>query len=315
MKKYAYMLFVIIMVICTTNFAQAASSVENGHLYYIKNVRSGKYLTADSNKNIYQGSLANNENQRFYMNSETINKVKYYSIVSDMDSNYRLDIDNAVDANFQNVKLFTQNSSYPSAQRFKLLKLSNYRYQIMPQLSSTRVLDVENASTASGANVQLYTKRSSNDSLVNAQLWEFEPATTSLLSWRLVRDKHLDWYAKNSSYADKIEDAAAVWNSYKSKVIRKDNLLRTREVTIVDATNLGGAVGVTNVNGTISLNTKIMKNYTDSQIKNVIVHELGHALGMGHIDDTANVLYYTVNSTTTLKASNKKSYDLAYAKY
>lgn len=58
-----------------------------------------------------------------------------------------------------------------------------------------------------------------------------------------------------------------------------------------------------------------MKDYTDDQIKNVIVHELGHALGMGHIDDKANVLYYTVNSTTTLKASNKKSYDLAYAKY
>lgn len=158
MKKIMYLMLVAIMIVSSSNFAQAADAVKNGHLYYIKNVRSGLYLTANSQNNIYQGTLTNNESQRFFMKRETVNSVKYYAIVSDMNSNYRLDIDNAVDANYQNVKLFVENSAYASAQRFKLLKQSNYRYQIMPQLSSTRVLDVENASTASGANVQLYTK-------------------------------------------------------------------------------------------------------------------------------------------------------------
>lgn len=150
---------------------------------------------------------------------------------------------------------------------------------------------------------------------MNAQLWEFIPVATSLLSWDLVDNKHLDWYAGDSAYADKIEAAAKVWNDYKSNVIRKDNLLRTREVTFVDVTNLGGAVAVTNANGTISLNTSILKDSTDSQILNTIAHELGHALGMGHIDDSTNLLYYQQNGVTTLKKSNKESYDLAYARY
>lgn len=317
MKKIICLLLVVSTVFIPISSAFAVDTVSSYGMYYIRNARSGKYLTTDSSLNVFQSDLSYESNQRFLlMPSKVVNGTSYYVITSDMNSAYRLDIDNAVDANYQNVKLFVSNEDQSEAQNFRFITQSNSSYQIMPELSSTRVLDVENASTASGANVQLYQKRSSSDTYVGAQQWFLESAETSLLSWDLVVSKHLDWDADGTIYSDYVEDAAEIWNSYKSNVIRKDNLFRSCEVTIIDSSETGSAVAQT-VSGekVIRINTEKTANFSDNAIKNLLAHELGHALGMGHINDSSNVLYYAVNNTIVLDSKNKTSYDMAYERY
>ena len=41
------------------------------------------------------------------------------------------------------------------------------------------------------------------------------------------------------------------------------------------------------------------------------MHEMGHALGLGD-NDSADVMYGTKSSTTTLTTNDKRSYDISY---
>ncbi len=314
MKKVLSVILALLMLLTLLNYSSLAS-VDNHNLYYIKNAKSGKYLTV-SNGNIIQSDLNNEEHQRFRIESSCrSNNTQYYNIITELDYDYRIDVDGALDQVYQNIKVFTENSDYPAAQSFCFIPQSNGTYQIMPLLSNNKVLDVENASTSSGANIQLYTQRSESDSNVSAQQWYLVSVKTSLLSWDLVSLKHLDWDASDSSYESYVEFGANVWNSYKSDVIRKDNLLRTCELKIIDEPNVGNAVAYTTTNGQIIINTTTFASLSDEFKKNTLIHELGHALGMGHINDSSNVLYYAVNSTITLDSKNQFSYDLAYERY
>ena len=129
--------------------------------------------------------------------------------------------------------------------------------------------------------------------------------------------KHLD-YSCSSDFSSYAASAANVWNSYRSGVIRKYiALIRPKDVTIVSSDGLEEDIAaVTDYNSKqIQVNLSLWSGYTDSQKINLLAHELGHALGMGHLDDSANILYYAVNSTTVLKTNNKSSYDTAYAGY
>ena len=127
--------------------------------------------------------------------------------------------------------------------------------------------------------------------------------------------KHLDWKS-TSKYSGLITDAADIWNGYKSGVIRKKILLRSLEVTISDINIQSDFCAHTDfINDKIELNDFYMVNYTDNVNTNIIAHELGHALGMGHINSSSNVLGLAANETVVLRDSNKDSYDLAYSMY
>lgn len=51
-----------------------------------------------------------------------------------------------------------------------------------------------------------------------------------------------------------------------------------------------------------------------SALLNTLIHEFGHALGLGH-NDVNDVMYYKANSVTTLSTNDKRSYDAAYSHY
>ena len=197
----------------------------------------------------------------------------------------------------------------------KYLKKHN-NHKLMPKLSTTRVLDVANASISDNANVQLFTKHADSSQYATAQNWFLYKAAKSLLSWDLVDSgKHLDYYADDSAYKSYVETAVSVWNGHKQGVIREDNLLRTREVEVVDFQTLENASGLMDPNGTLKINSSFMNSVEENKKINLLVHEIGHALGMGHITGKNNVMSYVVNTKITLTESNTVSYDMAYDRY
>ncbi len=57
-----------------------------------------------------------------------------------------------------------------------------------------------------------------------------------------------------------------------------------------------------------------MKKLTLNQRRNVMIHELGHALGLAH-NTKEDVIFSYVTSRITLSGNDKASYNAAYRKY
>lgn len=142
----------------------------------------------------------------------------------------------------------------------------------------------------------------------------FAWGTLSLLSWDLVDSgKHMD-YTDNTAYT--ITTGIAVWNTYKSGVIRVDAWNTINDVTYSDVDNLGtDIVGQTSSNGTIKFARDYMDYLTSTQRKNVVIHETGHALRLGHRDEDDSVMLPYVTTITTLSQGDKNNYDYAYDYY
>jgi|LSQX01.2.fsa_nt_gb hypothetical protein len=308
----------ILIFVSPTCFAYGPTEFEHDHLYYIQNQNSGKYLTVNGN-NIEQRSLSYNQNQRFFVRFiKSSDGFDYYSFIPDCCKGYKIDVENAWDINGANIGIYGDNTYVPSAQNFRFILNSNLRYQIMPEVSSTRVFDVANASTLDGANIALFTRRSINDSLVTAQQFKLYTVELSVMSYNCVdSSKHLD-YSCESMFSDCAEFAKDTWNGYKAGVVRKYiPIIRPKDISIIGKQTLpAGIAGITYfVEKEIHISIAVWDTLTGNQRNNLVIHEIGHALGMGHIDDTSNVLYYAVNSTISLESANRDSYDFAYSQY
>ena len=121
-------------------------------------------------------------------------------------------------------------------------------------------------------------------------------------------------YKNNSSYA--VKDGIAVWNKYKSGVIRPDSANTVNDVTYSDVESLGGdTAGRASSNGTIKFSKQYMKNYNKKQRLNVIIHETGHALRLGHRDEIDSVMQKNVSEVTELSSGDKRNYGWAYDNY
>lgn len=294
-----------------------SAHIYSGKVYYIMNKNSKKYITVSSNNYLVQKPLDNTENQRFLATRvETINGIDYYEFVSDKDHNLYIDVDGAADINNTLIKVYNKNDSFSHAQRFRLIANPDGKtYKIMPKLSQTRVIEVQNCSTANNAAIQLFSRHPDNHNYSPAQEWYIYYAKKSIITWNCVDSgKHLDWQA-TTKYENIIPQAAAVWNGYKSGVIRKDNVLSLNDVTISDNAGLGGSAALTYPEGRIELNTTVLDSCSQNARLNTIIHELGHALGMGHLNRSDNVINWFMNETVVLDDFNRNSYDMAYSNY
>ncbi len=139
--------------------------------------------------------------------------------------------------------------------------------------------------------------------------------TVSLNSfWLADSGKHLDWGGK-TKYDSYVPDAARVWNSHKSGIIQKDTVIARQDVVFRDIKEESKVLGVTKLKErSIELNTYRMDKASDNVRLSVIIHEFGHALGLGH-NDPADVMYEENRGVIELTTSDKKSYDAAYERY
>lgn len=144
----------------------ASSTLTSNQIYYIKNKRTGKYLTASSSSSGATLSLQNFSKgnlQKFkFTLAETTSGIQYYTIVLNSNNNLKVNITNSSNADGVRIGLTTTASA--NAQRFRfILNTANGQnsYRIMPKLSSTRVFSVAN-NLGTGVPIYLYGNNSSS---------------------------------------------------------------------------------------------------------------------------------------------------------
>lgn len=132
--------------------------------------------------------------------------------------------------------------------------------------------------------------------------------------------KHCDWDANQSKYEHLVSAGASTWNSYRS-VFRRDTISVIQDVRITDVNRAGnGWSGATSLGmGSIQLNKAYMdrSDWSDSNRRHTVYHELGHALGLG---ENNNGLEITIMRQGKLENINLTiddvaSFDAAYARY
>ncbi|MCL2513935.1 MAG: RICIN domain-containing protein, partial [Oscillospiraceae bacterium] len=135
--------------------------------FYIRNVNSGKYMTAVSvtsgGGDLVQKTFTGNTSQQFKLTSKGSG---YYTITPMNATSLRVDVCNMNPANYSNVGLFTDNTAYyPGAQFFKFVSATTlYSYKIAPKCSlenndtslRNQVLEIAAASTADGADIRMW---------------------------------------------------------------------------------------------------------------------------------------------------------------
>ena len=140
---------------------------------------------------------------------------------------------------------------------------------------------------------------------------EESQAAVQVLTWNLTdTGKHLDWDGK-TVFKTQFNSAVKVWNSYKKGVIRKDNITRLQDMVVSDYFEVSSTAGVTCNDGTLRFNKFVMLSLSKTQQKNVCIHELGHALGLGH-NTKKDIMYPYVTNRVKLSKNDKRSYDYVY---
>ena len=177
LKKILIFLTSILIVCLSVSYGSVVVNADDwlisGQYYYIKNVRSGKYLDVDhantsDGTNILQWQFTGAENQKWHIIYLSGGDYKF---VSALDSSKVLTIADATGNNGVNAILKTFDNSVK--QKFGIMHYSNTTHQIRSGASGyNKCLTVENASCNNAANVFQYQyNETGNDQ------WLIEPAT------------------------------------------------------------------------------------------------------------------------------------------
>lgn len=184
--------------------------VPSSGLYYLKNKRSGKYLTANvyNGGNAYQSDFTGSSNQKWYISQ--VEGTVYFTIRTE-NQNYSLDVysgeineANSVSGNADgsNIQVFGNNSG--NNQRWRFVRNWNGTYKILSALSTNRGLTVYNASNADNANCILYTH---NVNFTYNDDWTIEPC--NLTEANLFSFTDINGYGINTDYnMDEVKDIA-----------------------------------------------------------------------------------------------------------
>jgi len=133
---------------------------------------------------------------------------------------------------------------------------------------------------------------------------------------------HLDWDS-NTKYLSDCNTAQSVWNGYKSGVIRKDSFWVIEDIFVsdyYDSTETRFAYRRQS-NSTINFNDYYFvlgnsQSLTAEQRTKTVIHEFGHALGLGHnTSSNPAIMRQGRFEYKTLHQDDKDSFDEAEKAY
>lgn len=171
---------VIVYIEDATNPLEGTLSVPNeSNRFYIKNKRSGKYLTTSSTTgvgNVYQSNFTGESNQQWVLESCGTNS-DYYTIRL-YGTNLVLDVycgSNTPSGNTNGANIQVHSSNGGTNQKWKFVRNWNGTYKILSNLSNDlKGVVVQNASISDGTSCILYTH---NVNFTYNDDWTIEPVT------------------------------------------------------------------------------------------------------------------------------------------
>ena len=298
----------MILLMCVTNicnkpieskiYASTIPTVKTG-VYYIRNMKNGLYLDVDN-----AGTADGTNVQVWTANKSNAQKWK----VIKLDSNTYIlrtlvkesmalkcgGYSNAVTG-----YAGTSNSISSIADEFKWTIKRNNDGTIFLGVYSSRgshYLDCYGGGLAKGTNV-IYSYFNGNPSM----RWILEDVNNniSVLGWNLVDSSgHIDWTSK-TKYSKYVTNAIDTWNSYTDNIFTEDKWYTINDLTISDYNGVDEPTlaGYTTASGDILLNTYVIDSLNDSNKyvsdalkENIILHELGHAIGLDHTTRFGDVM-------------------------
>jgi len=139
----------------------------------------------------------------------------------------------------------------------------------------------------------------------------------SVMSWDLVYGKVCVWQAGSTKYKSYVTTGTNKWNAHISTFREYGGSWTIIGVTISDVNKPKVPwVGATSNLGYMYFNMHFMDQTTttDTERQNIVMHELGHALGLDHNKST-DIMWEKHSSKVTLSANDKASYDYAATRY
>lgn len=317
--KTILLCFAFFMVFQLNNLVCAAETpgITNEYVYNIRNRNSGKYLNVNygtdaDGTNVNQFDYDGSEEQKFTMMYADVDKCYWiYAFCSDTRV---LDVYRPLQNN-ANVDIWTDNDW--DAQLWKVESLGNGYYSIKLAYNTNLALTAYGTANGGGSGTS---STSAGNVFVSTytgaanQQWSFE-RVPGLIDWDLVNsDKRLYWTG-STNYMTQYSSAVNTWNGVISGLISETHVMANK-VTISDYYEANTNVaGVTSSLGTIKFNSYYMDGYPSSIKENVCVHELGHALRLGHSREAASVMLYITSSTTSPSTMDRWNLFQAYNYY
>ena len=271
---------------------------------YIRNASNGKYLAMSDDEYIdgeeveLQEGIEDETAQWWIVRQ---NEDGFYSFHVLWDDNFVLALENDSDVNGAKIVL-KDISGYDSIPESALFMNFNY---IPMQVSY-----LYNMKSFNNGNMRVITCESESNKLTCSdiktgidnsivQCWVFENTNRSIPSntWNLVDSGgHCDWDCSTDTYAPMVQKAAKAWNNYiGNEVFRPDSVTVVQDVKIreIDTDPTGKGAFARTYSSDVLTNgvyTRSICFYEDTmgdlqsdlQRQKVVMHELGHALGMAH---------------------------------